>query len=122
MQHAVARSPTACCYFHGMATRPWGNKDAPAEEEAALIGLPLRPFFYTLDQIAGLLSLELASVRQSYIFFDGRNVGVPPRGLMRAVNIAPDGEKPEWRVVDKELIRWARYKGFRFYHTGNITH
>jgi hypothetical protein len=79
------------------------------------VGLPTRAFLFTLDQIAYMLDLELVSLRKSYLHYDGRTVGDRSPDKMMARNIAPPGEKPEWRVAEKELQRWLRRKGFRLY-------
>jgi hypothetical protein len=82
------------------------------------MGLPIRPFLYTIDQIASLLELSVPVVKQQYLHYEGRQVGVRAYAKMRAHNIAPDGEKPEWRVTEEELIRWLRFKGFKIYVRG----
>jgi hypothetical protein len=81
-----------------------------------VVGIPPRPFLYSPDQIAMILSVKLSTVMERYLFFEGRSVGVRKRGVMLARNIAPTPEdNPVWRVGEQELIRWMRYKGFRFY-------
>lgn len=82
------------------------------------VGLPVRPFLYTIDQIAALLELKEDSVKSTLIFFFGRNPGHRPLDLLLARNIAAPGEKPEWRVAEQELVRWMRRKGFRVYQHG----
>jgi hypothetical protein len=91
----------------------------PAGREA--IGLPPRPFLYTLDQISVLLDLSETAIKQTHIYFEGRSTGVRRKDLMIARNIAPATEKPEWRVAERELIRWFRHKGFRFYERSTFT-
>ena len=86
-----------------------------------VVGLPVRPFLYTVEQLSTILSLDPKAITRTYLFFEGRSTGVPPRDLIRAVNIAPAGKKPEWRVVERELIRWMRVKGFRYYEAGWFT-
>lgn len=86
------------------------------------IGLPIRPFLYTVDQIATLLSVEPRAVLEKYLFFEGRSTGVCPRDMLHAVNISPKGDKPDWRVAERDLIRWFRVKGFRYYDHGFVTH
>lgn len=87
----------------------------------AKIGLPTRPFLFTVDQIGVLLDLDVESIKRKYLFFDGRSVGTRRRDLMIARNIAPAGDDPEWRVAERELIRWLRVKGFRYYDTGAVS-
>lgn len=89
---------------------------SPKDRDA--IGLPIRTFLYTVDQIGVLLALEPKVVLRTYLFFEGRSTGACPKDKMKSVNIAPQGEKPEWRVAERELVRWMRYKGFRYYETG----
>lgn len=81
------------------------------------VGLPQRPFLYTLDQIANLVAVDLLTVKAS-VHFEGRSVGARPVKKMLARNIAPEGERPDWRVAERELVRWLRTKGFRFYERG----
>jgi hypothetical protein len=96
------------------------DRHRPVDREA--VGLPVRPFLYSVDQIATLLSLTPKAVYDRYLFYEGRSTGVPPRDLLRAVNIAPVDTTPEWRVAERELIRWMKVKGFRYYEPGSFTH
>lgn len=82
------------------------------------IGLPIKPFFYTLDQLSELLQIDEGTLKKLYLFYEGRDVGIPPRTKMPAVNVAQPGEKPMWRVSERHLIGWLRSKGLRFYHRG----
>jgi hypothetical protein len=79
------------------------------------VGLPARPFLYTLDQIATLLAVELSSIKASYLYYEGRSSGIHRKDTMRTRNIAPIGEKPDWRVSEMEFTRWLRTKRFRVY-------
>lgn len=84
------------------------------QHDPSVVGLPTRPFLYTLDQISQLISVPVDRLRKNgYIYFDGRTVGMLDRMLMVARNIAPPNEKPDWRVAENELIRWLRTKGFK---------
>lgn len=85
------------------------------------VGLPTRPFLYTLDQIATLIHVAEAQVKASYVYFEGRSTGTRRKDLMVARNIAPDGEKVEWRVAERELVRWLKVKGFRYYEMGVVS-
>jgi hypothetical protein len=80
-----------------------------------MVGLPPRPFLYTLDQLAGLLSVSVPTVKHRYIFYEGYTSGHPPINLMIAHNINDSNESPAWRVTEQELVRWMRHKGIRFY-------
>jgi hypothetical protein len=76
--------------------------------------LPPRPFLYTLDQLATILSLSEAKAR-AHVYFDGRSIGRKQTDQMMARNIAPATDKPDWRIAEQELIRWMKHKGFKFY-------
>lgn len=84
------------------------------------IGLPPRPFLYTIDQIAAILYLKEETVKKSYLYLEGRSIGQRHRYLMVARNIAPPDSPPDWRVVDRELIRWMKFKGYRYYDRGAV--
>lgn len=79
------------------------------------IGLPPRPFLYTLDQISVLTDLSIQALSASHVYFEGRTTGLRHNDQMTARNIAPATEKPDWRVAENELKRWFRIKGFKFY-------
>ncbi len=82
------------------------------------VDLPQKPFLYTLDQVAHLLDLRVDTLQLHYIHFDGRSIGVQPRDKLLAHNIAPTGVKPNWRIAEKELIRWMKNRGIRHYDSG----
>ena len=85
------------------------------------IGLPIREFMYTLDQIAFLLSIEEKNLKQNHLHYDGRSVGPCPKDRLLAVDISPDGAaRPEWRVAERHLKRWMRYKGWKAYERGYV--
>jgi len=84
------------------------------------VELPARPFLYTIDQIATLLSVQEQTVKTVYLYYEGSSTGVMPRDQMRAINIAPAGQKPEWRISERTLKNWLRYKGFRVYERGHV--
>jgi len=83
------------------------------ESEANRVGLPIRPFMYTLDQVADLLGVTQARIKSEYGFFDGIHTGKPALNKLRFRNISPQEDVKEWRVSEKELIRWLKNKGFR---------
>ena len=85
------------------------------------LGLPLRPFLYTVDQLSTMLELTEQTLHTSHLFHEGRDVGVRDRYHMIARNIAKPGDPPDWRVAEKELKRWLRLKGFKYYDRGTIT-
>lgn len=83
------------------------------------IGLPVRPFMYTLDQIATMLDIKQETLKK-WLFYEGRSVGVCPKDKIPVRNIAPDGLKPEWRCSERSFISWMRFKGFRYHERGYI--
>ena len=85
---------------------------APTPES---VGLPRHNFLYTMDQVSGMLNVPIARMGTHYIHYQGRSAGVPTADRFRAINIAPTGAKPDWRVEERELIRWLRRKGFKAY-------
>lgn len=82
--------------------------------------MPLRPFLYTLDQLSILLDVEESRIRAGYVHFEGRSIGAATRHKMIARNIAPANEKPEWRVAERELIRFLKFKGFKIYERSSV--
>lgn len=76
------------------------------------MGLPYRPFLYTLDQISDLLQLPMSKL-SGMIHYDGRTVGIHHPDNLVARNLMPDGQTPEWRVEELELIRFMKMRGFR---------
>lgn len=95
---------------------PGGNPNAEK------LGLPIRPFLYTLDQIATILSMDEKHLRRDYMFYDGRSTGSMSVHLLLCRNIAHPTKPPEWRVAEKELLRWLKKKGFRVYELQVVTH
>jgi hypothetical protein len=79
------------------------------------VGLPLRPFLYTLDQVADMLSIRLNRFKANYVYFAEIHSGPPPPRLMVARNISPDEDVQEWRIIEPELVRWLRHMGYRIY-------
>lgn len=93
----------------------------PANPEK--VGMPLRPFLWTLDQIAVMLNVEEKTIRhgRGYLYYEGRSTGVRARDLMTARNIAPADQRPDWRVAEREFLRWLKVKGFKVYERGVVT-
>ena len=85
------------------------------------VGLPPRPFLYTIDQISVLLDLPEKTLHTQYVYHEGRDIGIIHPHHMRGRNIAPPDEKPDWRVAEAELIRWMKRKGFKYYDRGVVT-
>jgi hypothetical protein len=94
------------------------EKDLNRRPSPEPLGLPVRAFLFTVDQIATMIAVDEKRVKDSYLFYQGRSVGNRPRGKMMARNIAPEGEKPEWRIAEREVIRWLRTMGFKIYDRG----
>lgn len=90
------------------------------ERDRKEIGLPVKPFLYTLDQISVLIEVPVDNLKTHYLHYDGRSIGPRPKDRMLARNIAPAGVTPEWRVAQNEFVRWLRHKGFRYYDRGWI--
>lgn len=90
--------------------------------DATKIGLPVRPFLYTLDQISVLVDIDEAQLRSQHVHYEGRSVGAATRRRMLARNIAAAEEKPDYRIAEREFIRWLRFKGFKYYERGVVTH
>ena len=76
----------------------------------AKIGLPAQPWFYTIDQVATLLSTTEAVVG-SILWYRGRTTKRRLPGQMIAVNIALQDQMPIWRVPELELIAWCKWRG-----------
>lgn len=89
---------------------------------AEQIGLPPRPFLYTLDQISVMTEINEAALRQNHLYFEGRSIGshTPHQMVARNINAHLPLKKPEWRVLDKEFVRWMRVKGFKYYDGGTF--
>lgn len=92
-----------------------------AETQRNAVGLPARPFLYTLEQVATLTALTPRHL-ETVIHYDGRTLGVKRASTLMARNVAPPGEEPIWRVGETELIRWLRAHRFRVYERTTILH
>jgi len=80
------------------------------------MGLPRRPFLYSLEQIAGLLSLSSDTLKAYYLYYVGRSVGIPRKDRLKAIQVAPcECGREEWRVEEAELLRWMKVMGLRAY-------
>ena len=90
------------------------------EPERERVGLPPRPFFYTVDQIGTMLELDPEYIMKRMLHFEGRSVGVCPKDKMLAVNLAPDGEKPEWRIPESRFLGYLRSRKVKFYSRGFV--
>lgn len=86
------------------------------------VGLPYRPFLFTVDQISVMLEVDEKKIKAEYLYYDGRSIGIQTRHQMVARNIAADDQPPDWRVAERELIRWMKLKGFKYYERGVTSH
>jgi hypothetical protein len=89
-----------------------------ARPSGAQVGLPVRAFLFTLDQVAYMVGVSEAHLKTHYVHYYGRSIGSRPPDRFMTRNIAPAGEKPDWRVTERELIRWLKNRGFRVYERG----
>jgi len=91
-------------------------KDYERPLNRASAGLPYRPFLYHLDQIQDLL---LINDLNPILYYDRRSTGIHKPQLLKAINVMPEGVKPEWRIEEAELLRWMQHMGFRqvYYRT-----
>lgn len=85
---------------------------------AKSVGLPVRPFLFTLDQVAGLLSLEEGDFKRDYVYFWGRTQFQYRAGgdYIKAINIAPHDKPAVWRISEEDLLRWLTRRGYVVYH------
>lgn len=91
----------------------------PRESPASSVGLPIRPFLYTIDQICSLTMISEQAL-QKFLYYEFRSSGQKPPSTMLARNISQRDDRPDWRVAEKEFIRWLRFKQFRVYETGSV--
>ncbi len=82
------------------------------------LGLPIKPFFYTPDQIAGLLEIKEQYLMNILLFYEGRSPGIRPKDKLLAVNLAPEGETPVWRIPERALVGYLQYKRVKYYTRG----
>lgn len=90
----------------------------PTEKEYHEVGLPLKVFLYSFDQIGAMLDVPVKTLEKAYIYYEGRTLAAHRPDLLRARNISPRDEVPEWRVADTELIRWLKNRGFKVLQRG----
>lgn len=84
------------------------------------VRLPPRLFLYTMDQVAVILDVTTNQVKNNIAFFEGRSIGRSRKEEMRFRNIAAPDEKPDWRVSEHDLVRWLKFKGYKYYERGYI--
>ncbi len=76
------------------------------------VTIPSHPFFYTLDQVAILLSYSLPKLK-ARCYWVGRTLDRKSLDQLEAVNVAPPKERADWRVDERELLRWLARMGYR---------
>lgn len=91
------------------------RREADRTKARTEVGLPLRTFLYTLDQVASLLALSRRDLESRYIYFTGVSIEKRSKHLIVARNIGHPAERADWRVSEEEFIRWLLLKGFRLY-------
>lgn len=89
--------------------------------QAPKVGMPTRVFLYTIDQLSVMLDVSEEEIKRRYVYFQGRSIGTMSRDLMIARNIAPPSGRPDWRVAEREFVRWLKFKGFRYYERGAVS-
>jgi len=94
------------------------NNDS--DETRRSVGLPPLVFMFTLDQVAAMLQVGEAKLKQHYLYYAHRSVGLQTPDQMYAVNVAPDGLPAEWRISQKEFVRFVKKKGFRLYDVSRL--
>lgn len=103
-------------------TRPDNPKAGARPINPETVGLPVRSFLYTLDQVAYLLNLSLDNVQKSgKVYYAGRSTGAKSPDRMMARDIAGPNESPDWRIAEQELLRWMKRKGYKVYERAWIT-
>jgi len=65
-----------------------------------------------------MLEMDEKTIKRTILHYEGRSPGIAPRGKMKAINLSPEGETPEWRVSEQAFVRYLRSKGIRFYERG----
>ena len=76
------------------------------------VKLPTHPFFYTQDQVAILLSVTPGWLR-ARMSFQGRFNSKTTPDTLEAINLARPDEPAEWRISERELLRWLARQGYR---------
>lgn len=104
-----------------MATgNPRDKSEWKSESDRVSVGLPSRPFLYTVDQVAMLLAVSEYYLKHEYAHWMGLSIGVPHPDRIVFRNIAPNGAAAEWRCSEREVVRFLRYKGYKYYERGFI--
>jgi hypothetical protein len=89
-------------------------------EERKKFNFPLRVWFFTVEEIAEMLAVDLDKVKREYVYYLGLTPGVAKKDLLKAANLSPLDATPEWRISEEEFARWLRVKGFTVHTTYEI--
>ena len=103
-----------------MVTGEPSKSEWKGENERLSVGLPSRPFLYTTDQVCMMLAVSEGYLRLEYAHWEGLSIGIPSSDRIVFRNIAPRGASPQWRCSERELIRFLRYKGYKYYERGFV--
>lgn len=97
--------------------RPDSPRNGRREIKPESVGFPIRPFLYTLDQVAYLMGMAEITLRSNgTIHYEGRSTGTAKPTQMKARNIAQPESTPDWRVAEQEILRWMKNRGFKIYN------
>lgn len=77
------------------------------------VGLPDVVFMFTIDQIASMLNVSQDTIMSVYLYYQGRSTGMMARHHMKAINIAAEGQRAEWRVSLESLRTFLKKMGFQ---------
>ncbi|MEU4066699.1 hypothetical protein AB0F25_30675 [Streptomyces wedmorensis] len=105
-----------------MNEKPDETRNGARQPDPASVGLPVRVFLYTLDQVAMMLTLDENYLKtRGLVYYFGRSTGTPSRDQLQAKNIMPPGGAPDWRIAETELIRWCKRRNIKVYSRGWAT-
>ena len=90
------------------------------EEMRRSVGLPPLVFMFTMDQVSAMLQVAESDLKKHYLYYAGRSVGFQTPDRMYAINVAPDGQPAQWRVSQKEFVRFVKRKGLRLYDVSRL--
>lgn len=77
------------------------------------VGLPTKPFFYTVEQVADLLAVDIKTLENTILHFKGFG-GTSGPDRLAATNLRTT-DNPLWRIPEDELLRWLRRKRITLY-------
>lgn len=88
------------------------TKGLTPDEKRAYVGLPPRPFFYTLEQISELTCIPIKRM-EAFLYYDRRTLGIKKASHLMVRNLGSPGGEIIWRVAENEFIRWLKAHGIR---------